>query len=181
MTMLKNDLLSRIDSTRRKLSELESKLFQRLDNNRYRLRVGWLRGYIGIWTTDSDEWGVKMIYPHTKQVMSVNWPQTLFGERKEGNVLILLSSSSITWLNAVDKWVSTVASNEPSMLIVAPVNPITYERSDEPNEVVSKVSASRGNETELRVLLISVSEPALLSTLNEAALPCLNVGILLSP
>ena len=111
MTMLKNDLLSRIDSTRRKLSELESKLFQRLDNNRYRLRVGWLRGYIGIWTTDSDEWGVKMIYPHTKQVMSVNWPQTLFGERKEGNVLILLSSSSITWLNAVDKWVSGVASS----------------------------------------------------------------------
>ena len=111
MTMLKNDLLSRIDSTRRKLSELESKLFQRLDNNRYRLRVGWLRGYIGIWTTDSDEWGVKMSYPHTKQVMSVNWPQTLFGERKEGNVLILLSSSSITWLNAVDKWVSGVASS----------------------------------------------------------------------
>ena len=111
MTMLKNDLLSRIDSTRRKLSELESKLFQRLDNNRYRLRVGWLRGYIGIWTTDSDEWGVKMIYPHTKQVMSVNWPQTLFGERKEGNVLILLSSSSITWLNAVDKWVYGVASS----------------------------------------------------------------------
>ena len=111
MTMLKNDLLSRIDSTRRKLSELESKLFQRLDNNRYRLRVGWLRGYIGIWTTDSDEWGVKMSYPHTKQVMSVNWPQTLFGERKEGNVLILLSSSSITWLNAVGKWVSGVASS----------------------------------------------------------------------
>ena len=111
MTMLKNDLLSRIDSTRRKLSELESKLSQRLDNNRYMLRVGWLRGYIGIWTTDSDEWGVKMIYPHTKQVMSVNWPQTLFGERKEGNVLILLSSSSITWLNAVDKWVSGVASS----------------------------------------------------------------------
>ena len=111
MAMLKNDLYSRIDSTRRKLSELESKLFQRLDNNRYRLRVGWLRGYIGIWTTDSDEWGVKMIYPHTKQVMSVNWPQTLFGERKEGNVLILLSSSSITWLNAVDKWVSGVASS----------------------------------------------------------------------
>ena len=111
MTMLTDDLYSRIDSTRRKLSELESKLSQRLDNNRYRLRVGWLRGYIGIWTTDSDEWGVKMIYPHTKQVMSVNWPQTLFGERKEGNVLILLSSSSITWLNAVDKWVSGVASS----------------------------------------------------------------------
>lgn len=117
MTMLKNDLLSRIDSTRRKLSELESKLSQRLDNNRYSPdlrsfldRVGWLRGYIGIWTTDSDEWGVKMSYPHTKQVMSVNWPQTLFGERKEGNVLILLSPSSITWLNAVDKWVSGVPS-----------------------------------------------------------------------
>ena len=109
MSMITDDLYSRIDSTRRKLSELESKLSQRLDNNRYRLRVGWLRGYIGIWTTDSDEWGVKMIYPHTKQVMSVNWPQTLFGERKEGNVLILLSPSSITWLNAVDKWVSGVA------------------------------------------------------------------------
>jgi hypothetical protein len=120
MTMLKNDLLSRIDSTRRKLSELETKLQQRLDTERYNPdlrsfldRVGWLRGYIGVWTTDSDEWGVKMVYPHTKQVMSVNWPQTLFGERKEGNVLILLSSSSITWLNAVDKWVSeyTVTSS----------------------------------------------------------------------
>lgn len=117
MTMLKNDLLSRIDSTRRKLSELESKLSQRLDNNRYSPdlrsfldRVGWLRGYIGIWTTDSDQWDVKMVYPHTKQVIS-QWPQNLFGKRKEGNVLILLSSSSITWLNAVDKWVSTVASS----------------------------------------------------------------------
>ena len=124
MAMLKNDLYSRIDSTRRKLSELESKLSQRLDNNRYSPdlrsfldRVGWLRGYIGVWTTegpliaaDGAEWDVQMLYPHNKQVISV-WPQNLLGERKEGNVLILLSSSSITWLNAVDEWVSTVASS----------------------------------------------------------------------
>ena len=117
MTMLKNDLLSRIDSTRRKLNELESKLSQRMNNNRYSPdlrsfldRVGWLRGYIGVWTTHSNQWDVQMSYPHTKQVMSV-WPQNLFGERKEGNVLILLSSSSITWLNAVDRWLSTVASS----------------------------------------------------------------------
>ena len=117
MAMLKNDLLSRVDSTRRKLSELESKLSQRLDNNRYSPdlrsfldRVGWLRGYIGVWTTHSDQWDVQMSYPHSKQVIS-QWPQNLFGERKEGNVLILLSSSSITWLNTVDKWVSTVASS----------------------------------------------------------------------
>ena len=112
MTMLKNDLYSRVDSTRRKLSELETKLQQRLDNDRYSPdlrsfldRVGWLRGYIGVWTTHSNQWDVQMSYPHTKQVMSV-WPQNLFGERKEGNVLILLSSSTITWLNAVDKWLS---------------------------------------------------------------------------
>ena len=116
MAMLKNDLLSRVDSTRRKLNELESKLQQRLDSERYSPdlrsfldRVGWLRGYIGVWTTHSNQWDVQMSYPHTKQVIS-QWPQ-LFGERKEGNVLILLSSSSITWLNAVDKWVSTVDSS----------------------------------------------------------------------
>ena len=123
MAMLKNDLLSRIDSTRRKLNELESKLSQRMNNNRYSPdlrsfldRVGWLRGYIGVWTTegpliaaDGAEWDVQMLYPHNKQVISV-WHQNLLGERKEGNVLILLSSSSITWLNAVDKWVSGVPS-----------------------------------------------------------------------
>ena len=122
MSMITDDLYSRIDSTRRKLSELESKLSQRMNNNRYSPdlrsfldRVGWLRGYIGVWTIDSDEWwDVKMVYPHTKQAMLSVWPdhhQNLFGERKEGNVLILLSSSSITWLNAVGKWVSGVASS----------------------------------------------------------------------
>ena len=50
-----------------------------------------------------------MAYPNSKQVMS-QWDEKVFGERKEGNVLILLSPSVITWLNAVDEWVSTVAS-----------------------------------------------------------------------
>ena len=116
MRMMTDDLYSRIDSTRRKLNELEAKLGQRLGSERYNPdlrsfceRVGWLRGYIGVWTTDSDRWDAKMEYPHTKQVISV-WPEDLFGERKEGNVLILLSPSVITWLNRVDKWVSTVDS-----------------------------------------------------------------------
>ena len=113
MAMITEGLYSRIDSTRRKLSELESKLSQRLERNPYspELRsfwdkVGWLRSYIGIWTTDSDEegWNAGMEYPQSKQVISV-WPQSLFGERKEGKlVLILLSSSSITWLNSVVHW-----------------------------------------------------------------------------
>lgn len=121
MAMITDNLYSRVDSTRRKLSELESKLSQRLDSERYNPdlrsfwdRVGWLRSYIGVWTTDSDEerWNAEMEYPQSKQVIS-QWPQNLFGERKEGNVLILLSSSSITWLNAVDEWVSeyTVTSS----------------------------------------------------------------------
>jgi len=111
------DLYSRIDCTRTKLTYLESKLSQRLETDRYNPdlrsfwdRVGWLRGYIGLWTADGDEWDTQQVYPHSKQVIS-QWPQNLFGERKEGNVLILLSPSSITWLNAVDKWVSTVASS----------------------------------------------------------------------
>ena len=115
MTMIIDGLYSRVDSTRKKLSELESKLQQRLDNNRYSPdlrsfldRVGWLRGYIGVWTTHSNQWD-QMSYPHNKLCL-YEWPQNLFGERKEGNVLILLSPSSITWLNAVDKWVSTVDS-----------------------------------------------------------------------
>ena len=112
MTMMTKGLYSRIDSTRSKLNELETKLAQRLDEDRYNPdirsfldRVGWLRGYIGVWTTDGERWDVQMAYPHTKQVIT-EWPQNLFGERKEGNVLILLSPSVITWLNAVDKWVS---------------------------------------------------------------------------
>jgi hypothetical protein len=113
MRMMTDDLYSRIDSTRRKLNELESKLGQRLGSERYNPdlrsfldRVGWLRGYIGVWTTDGERWDVQMAYPHTKRAIS-RWPDELFGERKEGNVLILLSSSVITWLNAIDKWVSS--------------------------------------------------------------------------
>ena len=122
MTMMTEGLYSRIDSTRRKLSELEAKLQQRLGSERYNPdlrsfldRVGWLRGYIGVWTTHSDEWNAEMVYPlrkghpHAKQVIS-QWPQNLFGERKEGNVLILLSPSVITWLNAVDRRLSGVSS-----------------------------------------------------------------------
>lgn len=113
--------MTRIDSTRRKLSELEYKLQRRLngwithekyipDLRSFLDRIGWLRGYIGIWQPCNDgshliSADVRMIYPHTEHVMSV-WTERILGERKEGNVLILLSSSSITWLNAVDKWVS---------------------------------------------------------------------------
>jgi len=113
MRMMTDDLYSRIDSTRRKLNELEAKLSKRLDSERYNPdlrsfldRVGWLRGYIGVWTTDSDRWDAKMEYPHTKQVIS-QWPEYLFGERKEGNVLILLSPECVHWLNGVDEWVSS--------------------------------------------------------------------------
>ena len=116
MTMMTDDLYSRIDSTRRKLNELESKLGQRLGSDRYSPdlrsfldRVGWLRGYIGVWTTDGERWDARMAYPHSKQVIS-QWDEKVFGERKEGNVLILLSPSVVNWLNAVDEWVSTVAS-----------------------------------------------------------------------
>ena len=127
MTMITDDLYSRVDSTRRKLNELESKLQQRLGSERYNPdlrsfldRVGWLRGYIGIWSCrdqywyDGTGWDVQMAYPHSKQVMS-QWDEKVFGERKEGNVLILLSPSVITWLNAVDEWVSTVASTTVSV------------------------------------------------------------------
>ena len=120
MKMMTDGLFSRIDLTRRKLIALEAKLQQRLDNDRYSPdlrsfldRVGWLRGYIGIWSCrdkyDETGWDVQMAYPHTKQVISV-WPEYLFGERKEGNVLILLSPSVITWLNAVDRRLSGVSS-----------------------------------------------------------------------
>ena len=120
MTMMTDDLYSRIDSTRRKLNELEAKLQQRLDNDRYSPdlrsfldRVGWLRGYIGIWSCrdkyDETGWDVQMAYPHSKQVIT-QWPENLFGERKEGNVLILLSPSVVNWLNAVDRRLSGVSS-----------------------------------------------------------------------
>ena len=114
-TMITDDLYSRIDSTRRKLTSLEAKLGQRLEDDRYNPdlrsfwdRVGWLRHYIGVWTT-AESWSVQMAYPHSKQVISV-WPEDLFGEWKEGNVLILLSPSTVKWLNAVDKWVSDIPS-----------------------------------------------------------------------
>ena len=119
MAMITDNLYSRVDSTRRKLSELESKLSQRLDNDRYSPdlrsfldRVGWLRSYIGIWQSRNDgiDRDAHEIYPHTGHIMPI-WNERILGKRKEGNVLILLSSSSITWLNAVDKWVSTVDSS----------------------------------------------------------------------
>ena len=124
-TMMTEDLFSRIDLTRSKLNTLEDKLQRRLDGDRYNPdlrsfldRVNWLRGYIGIWTTDSDEWNAEMVYPlrkghpHAKQVIS-QWPQNLFGERKEDKeyFLLLLSPSVITWLNRVDRWVSRIPSS----------------------------------------------------------------------
>ena len=143
MKMMTDGLYSRIDLTRRKLIALEAKLAQRLDEDRYNPdlrsfldRVNWLRGYIGIWTTHSDEWNAEMVYPlgiwtthsdewnaemvyplrkghpHAKQVIS-QWPQNLFGERKEDKeyFLLLLSPSVITWLNRVDRWVSRIPSS----------------------------------------------------------------------
>ena len=120
LTMITDDLYSRIDSTRRKLNELEAKLSKRLDSERYNPdlrsfldRVNWLRGYIGIWTSGTvmphGKWDAERIYPYSKHRIS-QWPDELFGERKEGNVLILLSPSVITWLNAVDRRLSGVSS-----------------------------------------------------------------------
>ena len=115
LTMMTDNLYSRVDSTRKKLNELEAKLGQRLDGDRYNPdlrafwdRVGWLRHYIGVWTT-AESWSVQMVYPYPKQVIS-QWDENLFGEWKEGNVLILLSPSTVHWLNAVDKWVSDIPS-----------------------------------------------------------------------
>lgn len=115
MRMMTDDLYSRIDSTRKKLIALEAKLGQRLEDDRYNPdlrafwdKVGWLRHYIGVWTT-AESWSVQMAYPHSKQVIS-QWPEDLFGEWKEGNVLILLSPSTVKWLNAVERRVSDVSS-----------------------------------------------------------------------
>ena len=125
MKMMTDGLYSRIDLTRSKLNALEVKLGQRLGSERYSPhlrsfldRVNWLRGYIGIWTTHSDEWNAEMVYPllkghpHAKQVIS-QWPERIFGERKEDGeyFLLLLSPSVITWLNRVDKWVSRIPSS----------------------------------------------------------------------
>ena len=121
--MMTEDLFSRIDSTRRKLNKLEHKLRQQLGYNEGALvrnpenrdlfdcwnRVGWVRRYIGIWSCrdkyDETGWDAQMAYPHTKQVIT-EWPEDLFGERKEGNVLILLSPSTVNWLNAVERRLS---------------------------------------------------------------------------
>ena len=119
-TMMTDGLFSRIDLTRSKLNTLEVKLGQRLGSERYSPhlrsfldRVNWLRGYIGIWTSGTvmphGKWDAERIYPYSKHRIS-QWPDELFGERKEGNVLILLSPSVITWLNAVDRRLSGVSS-----------------------------------------------------------------------
>ncbi len=122
MKMMTDDLYSRIDSTRRKLNELEAKLQQRLDSERYNPdlrafwdKVLWLRHYIGVWAT-AESWVVQMVYPYSKQVIS-QWPEDLFGERKEGNILILLSPSTVHWLNAVDKWVSSSYSTSTTTIL----------------------------------------------------------------
>lgn len=119
------DVYLGIDSTRSKLTELESKLRgrQSLDGHKYNPdiqsfcdRIGWLRSYIGLWTitdrtNDSDVWALydaQMVYPHTKMVMS-KWDEKVLGERREeglGLLLILLSPSVVDWLNDIDKWVS---------------------------------------------------------------------------
>lgn len=119
ITTMTDDLYSRINSTRSKLNELESKLRgkQSLDSRKYNpnihsfcTRIGWVRSYIGVWrprgTDDGTEWDAQMVYPHTKMVMS-KWDETILGElNTTGYLLVLLSTEVVEWLNEVDKWVS---------------------------------------------------------------------------
>lgn len=121
------DLYSRVDSTRSKLTALEVKLGQRLDWDKYSTdlrsfldRVNWLRNYIGIWTSGTvmphGKWDAERVYPYSKHLIS-RWPDELFGERKEGNVLILLSPSTVNWLNRVDEWVSSSYSTSTTVSV----------------------------------------------------------------
>lgn len=123
MRMISNGLSSRIDSTRNKLISLEIKLFdaKRNDPFNFELSSCWLtvaklrRDHIGVWSprhsTNSGGWDAQMVYPNTKQVIS-QWPEEILGERKkdDGLLLILLSPSSVDWLNTVDRWVSNIHS-----------------------------------------------------------------------
>ena len=121
--------LRRIDETKRKLEELETKI----RNNANRLTKGTrtlsldissnLKFGIGVWNAYSEDtittngyvkktetqFKTNMIYPdHTRPTESNNW---ILGDTKRNGVcLIMLSPEAVQWLNRVDKWVSDIPS-----------------------------------------------------------------------
>lgn len=115
---------NRIDETKQKLENLETKLRKKIwKDGRY---VGDLlvdtvtlvNTYIGVWNVYSDDniryiqtkaqldkLEIKMIHPHNTRVMS-NWQEVVLGGvQRTGVCLVMLSDEAVQWLNTVSDWV----------------------------------------------------------------------------
>ena len=116
---------SRIDETKKKLENLETKLRQKIwKNGGYKQdllvdTVTLVNTYIGVWNVHSDnniryiqtkaqldKLEIKMIHPHNTRVMS-KWEEVVLGKvQRTGVCLCMLSPQCVHWLNRISHWVS---------------------------------------------------------------------------
>lgn len=111
ITLLNDDVYSRIDSTRTKLEKLESALDEMNDMKDIFYKVVAIRANIGVWKTityeSHTELSAVLVYPKQKRSMG-KWNETLLGkEKKEGFYLVMLSPERVEWLNDVAKLVDS--------------------------------------------------------------------------
>lgn len=107
LTLLNDNVYSRIDSTRTKLEKLESALDEMNDMKDIFYKMVSIRANIGVWKTIAYEGqsvcdNAVLVYPNQKRSMG-KWDETLLGkEKKEGFYLVMLSPESVEWLNELD-------------------------------------------------------------------------------
>ena len=110
-------LYGRIDETKKKLEDLETKLRKKIwKDNRYVEdllidTITLINTYIGVWestkfiTPSNLPHHITMIYPHISRVMS-KWEEVILGGvQREGVCLCMLSPEAVQWLNKVSNWV----------------------------------------------------------------------------
>ena len=125
--MLRDDLYSRINETKKKLEDLEIRLREKFWGNNSGLyheyliqlqtvnllvdTVAHLNSHIGVWTvtilytSPSKTSHITMEYPHNRRVMSKWEEDVLGGVKREGVCLTMLSPESVHWLNTISDWV----------------------------------------------------------------------------
>ena len=119
--MLRDDLYSRINETKKKLEDLEIKLrnkFPGVWEHQVHFLVNtidYLNSHIGVWqatilytspskTTPTTS-HITMEYPHNKKVMS-KWEEVVLGGiKRDGYCLAMLSPESVHWLNEVSTYI----------------------------------------------------------------------------
>ena len=112
----------RIDQTKRKLEDLETKLRQKIwkRGGGYKQdllvdTITLLNSHIGVWQATKLHTPsnispitppITMVYPHTSRIIST-WDEVVLGKvQRTGVCVAMLSPECVEWLNTISDWVS---------------------------------------------------------------------------